>query len=172
MKKLLLGLLAALLFCVPAFAHPPITVFVDRVQVNFDQQPIIQNDRTLVPMRRIFEALDAEVYWDEPSQSVTAVHGTDVILFRQGSDIHTWRNYTFENAKFTALYEDGYRYFFNVDGNKYWNQLGKNYFRGGRRNLDGFRMYHNPDKLSDLFDVADVWDEARPKPVPSIGSGM
>ena len=84
MKKLLLGLLAALLFCVPAFAHPPITVFVDRVQVNFDQQPIIQNDRTLVPMRRIFEALDAEVYWDEPSQSVTAVHGTDVILFRIG----------------------------------------------------------------------------------------
>lgn len=84
MKKLLLGLLAALMFCVPAFAHPPITVFVDRVQVNFDQQPIIQNDRTLVPMRRIFEALDAEVYWDEPSQSVTAVHGTDVILFQIG----------------------------------------------------------------------------------------
>lgn len=84
MKKLLLGLLAALMLCVPAFAHPPITVFVDRVQVNFDQQPIIQNDRTLVPMRRIFEALDAEVFWDEPSQSVTAVHGTDVILFQIG----------------------------------------------------------------------------------------
>ena len=84
MKKLLLGLLASLLFCVPAFAHPPITVFVDGVQVNFDQQPVIKDDRTLVPMRRIFEALDAEVFWDEPSQSVTAVHGTDVILFRIG----------------------------------------------------------------------------------------
>ena len=84
MKKLLLGLLASLLLCVPAFAHPPITVFVDGVQVNFDQQPIIKDDRTLVPMRRIFEALDAEVFWDEPSQSVTAVHGTDVILFRIG----------------------------------------------------------------------------------------
>ena len=84
MKKYLLGLLAALMFCVPAFAHPPITVFVDRVQVNFDQQPIIKDDRTLVPMRRIFEALDAQVFWDEPSQSVTAVHGTDVILFQIG----------------------------------------------------------------------------------------
>lgn len=84
MKKLLLGLLASLLFCVPAFAHPPITVFVDGVQVNFDQQPVIKDDRTLVPMRRIFEALDAEVFWDEPSQSVTAVYGTDVILFRIG----------------------------------------------------------------------------------------
>ncbi len=84
MKKLLLGMLAALMLCVPAFAHPPITVFVDDVEVNFDQKPIIKDDRTLVPMRRIFEALDAEVFWDEPSQSVTAVHGTDVILFRIG----------------------------------------------------------------------------------------
>ena len=95
MKKLLLGLLAALLFCVPAFAHPPITVFVDRVQVNFDQQPIIKDDRTLVPMRRIFEALDAEVFWDEPSQSVTAVSGTDVILFQIG------KNGLYKNGKLT-----------------------------------------------------------------------
>ena len=73
MKKLLLVLLAVLLFSVPAFAHPPITVFVDRVQVNFDQQPVIRDDRTLVPMRRIFEALDAEVFWDEPSQSIHLV---------------------------------------------------------------------------------------------------
>lgn len=84
MKKYLLGILAALLLCVPAFAHPAITVFVDNVEVNFDQPPIIKDDRTLVPMRRIFEALDAQVFWDEPSQSVTAVHGTDVILFHIG----------------------------------------------------------------------------------------
>ena len=92
MKKLLLGFLAALMFCVPAFAHPPITVYVDGTKVNFDQQPVIKDDRTLVPMRRIFEALDAQVYWDEPSQSVTAVSGTDVILFQIGK---------------TALYKNG-----------------------------------------------------------------
>lgn len=74
----------ALFLCVPAFAHPPITVYVDGTEINFDQRPIIKDDRTLVPMRRIFEALDAQVFWDEPSQSVTAVHGTDVILFRIG----------------------------------------------------------------------------------------
>lgn len=95
---------------------------------------------------------------------------TDIILYPHGSDIHTWRQYTFDNAKFTALYEDGYRYFFNVDGNQYWNQLGPNYFRGGRRNLDGYRMYHNPDKLADLFDVANVWDENRPSTAPSNAS--
>ena len=73
-----------------------------------------------------------------------------------------------ENEKFAALYEDGYRYFFNVDGNQYWNQLGDNYFRGGRRNLDGFRMYYNPELLEDLFDVKDVWDDARPKYEPVL----
>ena len=52
MKKLLLGLLAALMFCVPAFAHPPITVYVDGEKLNFDQPPIIKDDRTLVPMRK------------------------------------------------------------------------------------------------------------------------
>ncbi|MBQ7344539.1 MAG: polysaccharide deacetylase [Oscillospiraceae bacterium] len=108
--------------------------------------------------------------WEATVESI--IGETDIILYPHGSDIHTWRNYTFENEKFAALYEDGYRYFFNVDGNTYWNQLGSNYFRGGRRNLDGYRMYHDPDKLSDLFDVASVFSKDRPLPVPDNGSGM
>ncbi len=93
---------------------------------------------------------------------------TDIILYPHGSDIAGVEKYDFNNAKFTALYNDGYRYFFNVDSHISWSQLGENYFRGGRRNLDGYRMYHNPDMLSDLFDVATVFDSARPTPVPSI----
>ena len=108
--------------------------------------------------------------WEATVESI--IGEVDVILYPHGSDIHNWKKYTFENEKFAALYEDGYRYFFNVDSNTYWNQLGENYFRGGRRNLDGFRMYHNPDKLADLFDVAAVFDPRRPLPVPSIGGGM
>lgn len=108
--------------------------------------------------------------WEATVESI--IGETDVILFPHGSDIHTWRNYTFDNAKFKALYEDGFRYFFNVDGNQYWNQLGTNYFRGGRRNLDGYRMYHHADKLKDLFDVENVFDKSRPTPVPTVGGGM
>ncbi len=108
--------------------------------------------------------------WEDTVESI--IGEVDIILYPNGSDIHTWRNYTFDNAKFAALYEDGYRYFFNVDSNTYWNQLGSNYFRGGRRNLDGYRMYYNPDKLADLFDVDKVFDDSRPLPVPTIGNGM
>lgn len=93
---------------------------------------------------------------------------TDIILYPHGSDITGSGKYTFDNAKFAALYADGFRYFFNVDGNVYWNQLGDNYFRGGRRNIDGFRMYHNPEMLGDLFNVEDVWDTSRPTFAPVL----
>ena len=80
--------------------------------------------------------------WENTVQTI--IGDTDVILYPHGSDIAGVEKYTFENQKFKVLYEDGYRYFFNVDGHTYWNQLGTNYFRGGRRNLDGYRMYHHP----------------------------
>ena len=76
--------------------------------------------------------------------------------------------YSFSNSKFVYLYDDGYRYFFNVDSKVYWVQLGDNYYRGGRRNLDGYRMYYNPEMLEDLFDAEAIFDPARPTPVPPI----
>lgn len=104
--------------------------------------------------------------WENTCQPV--IGDTDVILYPHGSDIAGIEKYTFDNAKFRSLYDDGYRYFFNVDSHIYWSQLGDNYFRGGRRNLDGYRMYHDPEMLDDLFDVSTVFDKNRPTPVPSI----
>ena len=104
--------------------------------------------------------------WETTVQPI--IGDTDIILYPHGSDISGTKPYDFDNAKFAALYEDGYRYFFNVDSHVYWAQLGENYFRAGRRNLDGYRMWYNPDMLSDLFDVEEIFDEARPTPVPKI----
>ena len=88
MKKILAGALAAALFCVPVSlqvsAHPPVTVLVDGQALTFDQPPVIQNDRTLVPMRAIFQALGAQVYWDESTQTVTAFAARDTLQFRIG----------------------------------------------------------------------------------------
>ncbi len=115
------------------------------------------------------EALNVEVDSDKWENTVQPIIGdTDIILYPHGSDISGTTPYTFDNAKFAALYEDGYRYFFNVDSNVYWAQLGENYYRAGRRNLDGLRMWYNPDKLDDLFNVDEVFDPARPTPVPKI----
>ena len=51
---------------------PNIRVFVDNAELNFEQPPIIVNDRALVPMRAIFEALGATVHWDEDTKTVEA----------------------------------------------------------------------------------------------------
>lgn len=84
MKRIFAGVLAMAVCCTTAFAHPPIHVFVDGGEVSFDQPPIIKEDRTLVPMRRIFEALGAGVRWEESTKTVTAMNTEDVIVFRIG----------------------------------------------------------------------------------------
>ena len=104
--------------------------------------------------------------WEKTVQPI--IGDCDVILYPHGSDIAGIGKYTFDNAKFKALYEDGYRYFYNVDSHVAWQQLGEDYFRGGRRNLDGYRMWYTPKKVADLFNVSEVFDPDRPTPVPSI----
>ena len=42
-------------------------------EIQFDQPPVTRYDRTLVPVRAIFETMGAEVSWDEETQTVTAV---------------------------------------------------------------------------------------------------
>ncbi len=54
---------------------PPITVLLDGIKLKFDQVPIIVNDRTLVPLRAIFEAMGATVEWNEATQTVTSTKG-------------------------------------------------------------------------------------------------
>ena len=112
------------------------------------------------------EAENVRVDSDKWEVTVESIIGNvDIILYPNGSDIAGAEYYTFDNAKFAALYEDGYRYFFNVDSNKYWSQLGENYYRGGRRNLDGYRMWNHPKRLEDLFDVSAIFDSSRPTPI-------
>jgi hypothetical protein len=99
----------------------------------------------------------------------TIVGSTDIIIFAFGADIGDWQNYSSDNEYFTYLKSQGFNIYCNVDGSsEYWVQFGDNYMRQGRRNLDGYRMYYNPELLSDLFDVSDVWDSSRPTPVPEM----
>ena len=67
MKKLLSLLLIVLisLSSTTAYAKPVPTVFVNDVQVQLDQPPIIRNGTTLLPIRPIFNALGLEVGFDD-----------------------------------------------------------------------------------------------------------
>ncbi|MDO4540379.1 MAG: copper amine oxidase N-terminal domain-containing protein, partial [Syntrophomonadaceae bacterium] len=83
---LLAGVAAAAEEQAPAAAPAPaISIMLDGAELVTEPAPYIVNDRTLVPMRAIFEALDATVTWDETERSVTAVRDTDTILLYIGS---------------------------------------------------------------------------------------
>ncbi|MBQ6846088.1 MAG: polysaccharide deacetylase family protein [Oscillospiraceae bacterium] len=109
--------------------------------------------------------------WEDEVEPIIGT--TDVILYPFGSDIGSWKGYKEDNEKFNYLKKVGFNYFCNVDGNRAWLQIGKNYVRQGRRNLDGYKIYYdmiNPNKdwLSDLIDVEKVFDKSRPTPVPPM----
>lgn len=81
-------ILAAALICLfPLVALASPTVIVDGKSLICEQPPVIQNGSTLVPMRAIFEALGAEVTWDETMQAATATLGSKNIYIAVGAQI-------------------------------------------------------------------------------------
>jgi len=71
MKKTVLFLLTAILSIVPASAAA-IDVKIDNKKLVMDVPAAIINDRTMVPMRAIFEELGATVVWDDATKGITA----------------------------------------------------------------------------------------------------
>jgi N-acetylmuramoyl-L-alanine amidase len=60
-------------------------VILDGRQLTFEVPPIIENGRTLVPLRAIFEAMGASVNWDNSTRTVTSVKGTTTVVLPIGS---------------------------------------------------------------------------------------
>lgn len=71
-----IGLLLSLsLLCSSAYtvmANDYIKVTIDGQQIAFDVTPQLINNRTMVPLRAIFEALNATVDWNNETQTVTS----------------------------------------------------------------------------------------------------
>ncbi|MEG2380263.1 MAG: stalk domain-containing protein, partial [Oscillospiraceae bacterium] len=73
-----------------------ISVTVDGNVVKFDQQPVIKDDRTLVPLRAIFTELGASVDWNEDTETVTAKKDNTVVTMQIGNT-----NYKVNNTEKT-----------------------------------------------------------------------
>lgn len=72
-----------------ALAEEPIKVLLNGTELSFDQPPILENDRTLVPMRGIFEALGATVEWEESTQTITSTKDDITIIMQIGKHSFT-----------------------------------------------------------------------------------
>ena len=62
-----------------------VTVTVDNEALEFDVEPVIENDRVLVPMRRIFETLGADVDWDDETKTALASKGETQVKLQIGN---------------------------------------------------------------------------------------
>lgn len=61
-----------------------IKVYVNGKKLAFDQPPVLLNNRTLVPVRAIFEELGAVVMWNNTTQTALAVKGDLQITIKIG----------------------------------------------------------------------------------------
>jgi len=52
---------------------------------SYDRVPVILQGRTLAPMRAVFESLGATVYWEQATQTITAVKGDRTVKMTIGS---------------------------------------------------------------------------------------
>jgi len=65
------------------------TVNLDGRQLAFEVPPMIDNGRTLVPLRAIFETMGATVSWDQATYTATAVKGDTKVVLNIGSTTPT-----------------------------------------------------------------------------------
>lgn len=87
-NKILSVLMSGIIFCasnITSLAQDDnITVYIDDNKIEFDVEPQIINERTMVPMRMIFEQFGASVTWDQNSQTVVASTDDKIITLTIG----------------------------------------------------------------------------------------
>jgi len=74
----------ALVSLVPVQIFDYIRVVLDGRLLSFDVQPQFLNNRTMVPLRGIFEELGASIKWDQSTATITATKGDTVVILTIG----------------------------------------------------------------------------------------
>ena len=74
------------------FADSSIKLIVDGKDITASAQPVIKNDRTLVPLRMIAEQLGAEVIWNNGDRSVKIIKDDMTVLLRIDSNLIEYKS--------------------------------------------------------------------------------
>lgn len=86
MKKLFLSIIICLATLIPSVYAQDITVNVNGEVLQTDVAPQIVNDRTMLPMRAIFEKLGATVTWMGADKLIFATKGSCMIVMQIGNN--------------------------------------------------------------------------------------
>lgn len=91
MKKILILITAVILFfnTCSVYAEGGITLYLDGEKVSCDPAPEIINNRTMIPVRAVYEKMGAKVLWDEKTRTVSVSYKEIKIEMKIGSDVAT-----------------------------------------------------------------------------------
>ncbi|MCM3786196.1 copper amine oxidase N-terminal domain-containing protein [Neobacillus mesonae] len=70
-------------------AATTIQIYIDNERLPSQQAPVMKGNRVLVPLRSIFEGLDANVVWNNKTKTVTATKGDQTVTLKVGSTYAT-----------------------------------------------------------------------------------
>lgn len=75
----------------PVVSHAAVAIqiYIDNEKLSASQPPIMKGARVLVPLRSIFEGLNAKVVWNNKSKTVTATKGDQTVSLKIGSKTAT-----------------------------------------------------------------------------------
>ncbi|MBC7876509.1 MAG: copper amine oxidase N-terminal domain-containing protein [Anaerolineales bacterium] len=87
MKKILLMFFFITTLCLPihTFADTNIKVMLNNQYMTFETAPFIENERTLIPLRAIAEALNIKIDWDAKTKTVIATKEDRIIELKIGN---------------------------------------------------------------------------------------
>lgn len=115
--KKLIGIILFMVFALTiltagiSFAEEkPITVVIDGEMVEFDAQPIMKNDRVMVPVRKVFEKLSAEVLWDPFFERVIINSGESDQIIMYINEEEVYKNGIQINLDVPAFISEGRTY--------------------------------------------------------------
>lgn len=87
LKLFAISVLMSVIASTSAFADSDINVSLNGSMIEFtDQKPIIQDGRTLVPLRGVFDAMGYEIKWLEDSKTAALVKNGVSIIIKIGSN--------------------------------------------------------------------------------------
>ena len=61
-----------------------VPVYLNNQRIFFDVPPLFENGRVLVPLRKIFDSLQAQIKWDQDSKTVTATKNNKTVVLTVG----------------------------------------------------------------------------------------
>ncbi|WP_019637265.1 copper amine oxidase N-terminal domain-containing protein [Paenibacillus fonticola] len=90
MRKLWITILSGLLIFplllqTQAHAAQAISIYINGVRLATDQAPVLVSGRAMLPLRAIFEALDADVDWNNRTKTITALKGGTTVILKMNA---------------------------------------------------------------------------------------